>query len=80
MHENRDIKCQHCHLKSSIKNVLKAHIESVHNKQEYKCEHCDCKASAKNLLETHVNSVHTKQKLSLDIRDFLKKMREEQNT
>ena len=52
--------------KCTAKNLVKRHIESVHEKIKYSCNQCEYKAAGKESLKAHIDShmieVHKKVK------------------
>jgi len=50
--------CEHCDYKSTRRNNLTQHIESVHEGVRYPCDYCDYKATKKHYLKTHIRKKH----------------------
>ena len=56
-------KCSDCDYKTSKKNHLQRHIDSVHLKlKPFECDNCDLKFALKGQLQQHIDAVHLKLK------------------
>jgi len=59
VHEDIKFKCELCDLCYTQKEMLEAHVRSLHTGvMHYKCEYCNYKAKWKQSIKHHVKSVH----------------------
>ena len=54
--------CKICGEQFSEDDIMKLHIEFMHEEEELKCPHCDYHPTRKNNLRTHIESKHDKMK------------------
>ena len=70
VHEQGQLKCQHCDYKFSRKESLCVHIKSVHKQIKFECNKCDYKSSGRVHLHFHIQSIHDQ--IQSSMKDFFK--------
>ena len=64
VHEKKPFKCEICEHRSSRKDQMKQHVQSVHEENKpFKCNICDATFSEKGNMKKHVSKIHEGKKL-----------------
>ena len=56
--KGNEFQCQKCRRSFRVKEVLKAHVKSIHDKIRFPCEMCPKTLTTKHSLQQHTQSVH----------------------
>ena len=61
--------CQYCQKYFARKEILKTHIQSIHEGKTFQCQHCEYKVTRKYTLKKHIFTVHTQWSCQTSVRD-----------
>ena len=57
-HALYEFMCQYCQKYFARKEILKTHIQSIHEGRIFQCKFCEYKATHKGDLKRHIQSIH----------------------